>query len=170
MFRVHRVCITRGIIRECGLVVGMIRLSKTTSSSGEWNMNYLILIFTLPTETASGLPHTCSVEKSMRGDMFAPSCECGEAGPLVVPLGWIRAKLRWGPPNILCMTGSIIRTWFVKCIQVIYYFQVSPNILQIVYFVFLAPNATLMLSVCLSKTLDISTTFYSMHMTSTFVL
>ena len=68
----------------------MIRLSKTTSSSGEWNMNYLILIFIFSTETATGLPHTRSVEKTMRGDMSAPSCECREAGyfsgPLVVCL------------------------------------------------------------------------------------
>jgi hypothetical protein len=53
------------------------------------------------------------------------------------------ANLSWGTPNMLCMTGSIIRMCFVQCIQVIYYFQMSPNILQIVYFVFLAPNATL---------------------------
>ena len=145
MFRVHRVCITCGIIRECCLVAGNDKVEQDNVII--WQIKYKLVIFTLPTETTSGLPHTLSVEKSMRGDMFAPSCECGEtgyfSGPLVVPLGWIRAKLRWGPPNILCMTGSIIRTCFVQCIQVIYYFQMSPNILQIVYFVFLAPNATL---------------------------
>ena len=83
-------------------------------------MSYLILMFTLPTETASGLPHTLSIEKSVRGNMFAPSCECSEpgyfSGPLAVPLGCIRAKLRSGPPNILCMTGSVLRTCFVQCI------------------------------------------------------
>jgi hypothetical protein len=46
-----------------------------------------------------------------------PSCECGETGyfssPLAVPLRSIRANLSWGTPNILCMTGSIIRTCFV---------------------------------------------------------
>ena len=117
----------------------MIRLRKTTSSSGEWNMNYLILIFTLTTETTCGLPHTRSVEKSMRGDMFAPSCECSKAGyfsgPLVVPLGWIRAKLRWSPANILCMTGSVLRTCFVQCISDV------PQLIAdtfVVYFVFLA--------------------------------
>ena len=66
-------------------------------SSGKWNMNYFILIFTLSTETASGLPHTRSVEKFMQGDMFAPSCECGEAGyfsgPLVVPVNSRQIKV-----------------------------------------------------------------------------
>ena len=82
MFRVHRVCIhvTRGIIRKCCLVAGNDKVEQDDVVI--WRIEYELFDIDFHS------PHRD--HRYMRGDMFAPSCECGEAGyfsgPLVVPL------------------------------------------------------------------------------------
>jgi hypothetical protein len=100
----------------------------------------ILYVFSLSTYIplpVSKFLQTRSVVKSMRGDFACAILRMWWGWlflcPLAVSLWWIRANLRWGTPNMLCMTGSIIRTCFIQCIQVIYYFQMSPNILQMVY-------------------------------------